>query len=455
MADKSRPVWVWLPGEVTPVECGRFDWSPGLGKFAYSDAYKSRAGAVSIDPINLYFSRSPRPFMTTNLNGVFGVLRDAAPEGFGLDLLLAKHGMEALDEVERMDLAPGDGVGALEVCPSELIDRKVAFMPPSEAELISGLEKEDPGYSARRMVQRLFGAEDTTTLGGEKPKLTVSRTVGDLTEWWIAKLQDRGSAPFLPAREFVAMTLAAKCDIDVAEVRYQRVGPHEVLLVKRFDREVIDGGVKRSLFASAATALRLRSEATREDPDRSYVKLAYELKRWCGDKHQSSADQQRELWRRMAFNALVGNYDDHPRNHGLLHRNGSWQLAPAYDVVAIPRRREDQAMAVNRQGSRIATPEALVMDAELFSYSPREAWETLQGMAQAVHFQWRDLFIQGCGLGDELVEAQRPAFDLSEKIATGVVGVEPSKFERRRKRAAAVAAEVASPAASTDSIKPN
>lgn len=454
MADKARPVWVWLPGEVTPVECGTFEWSPGHGTFAYSDAYRARAGALPIDPINMAFSRSTRPLSTNNMNGVFGVLRDAAPEGFGLDLLLAAHDRETLDEVERMDLATGDGVGAIEVCSPEQIERKVAFVPPSESDLMLGLENADPGYSARRMVQRLSGVDDITTLGGEKPKLTVSRKVGDVTEWWIAKLQDREGLAFLPSREFVAMTLAAKCGVKVAQVRYERVGPHEVLLVKRFDREVVEGGVKRSLFASAATVLRLRTDSTREDPDRSYVKLAYELRRWCGDKHQSSSDQLRELWRRMAFNALVGNYDDHPRNHGLLCRDGSWGLSPAYDIVAIPRRREDQAMSVNRMGSRIATPEALVMDAQLFSYTPREAWETLQGMAHTVHSQWRDLFVQGCGMAEDVLERQRPSFELSEKIAIGAIGVDLSKFERRRRRVTA-AAEVVSAATGTEGIEPN
>jgi hypothetical protein len=101
MADKERPVWVWLPEAVTPVQCGTFAWSPGLGKFAYSDAYKAHGNALPIDPINLPFSRAVKPETTTLMNGVFGVLRDAAPEGFGLDLLLAIHEKEMLDEVER------------------------------------------------------------------------------------------------------------------------------------------------------------------------------------------------------------------------------------------------------------------------------------------------------------------------------------------------------------------
>ncbi|KND61263.1 hipa protein [Candidatus Burkholderia verschuerenii] len=436
MAEKERPVWVWLPGETAPVLCGTFGWSPRLGEFSYSDAYRTRADALPIDPINLPFSRARRPATTTNMNGVFGVLRDAAPEGFGLDLLLAIHEKETLDEVERMDLAPGDGVGALEVCLPEHIERKVDFKPPAFQLLKAGLENVDPGYSARSVVQSLSGADDTTSLGGEKPKLTVSLKADNATAWWIAKLQERGGSPFLPAREFVAMTLARMCGLEAADVRYERVGPHELVLVRRFDRKVVDSGVHRSLFASTATVLRLRSDQTPEDADRSYVKLAYELQRWCGDRSQSFAEQQRELWRRMAFNALVGNYDDHPRNHGLLYRNGSWTLAPAYDVVAFPRRRGVQAMAVNRKGERTATPENLVVDAPSFSLTVSEAWDTLQAMAHTVHSSWRQLYVDACGMSEENLEGQRPAFELAEQIATGASGLDPSAVGRRSRRGA-------------------
>jgi serine/threonine-protein kinase HipA len=232
------------------------------------------------------------------------------------------------------------------------------------------------------------------------------------------------------------MTLARMCGLEVADVRYELAGSHEIVLVKRFDRKIVDGGVQRSLFASAATVLRLRSDQTPEDPDRSYVKLAYELQRWCGDENQSFAEQQRELWRRMAFNALVGNYDDHPRNHGLLYRNGSWTLAPAYDVVAFPRRRGVQAMAVNRAGGRTATPESLVVDAGSFSFTASEAWDALQTMAHTVHSSWRQLYIDRCGMSEENLEGQRPAFELAEQIATGVIGLDPARFERRSRRKA-------------------
>ncbi|WP_334043692.1 type II toxin-antitoxin system HipA family toxin [Burkholderia ambifaria] len=438
MAEQERPVWVWLPGSITPVECGTFTWEPGEGKFLYSQDYLDRKdAAVAIDPINLPFSRSKKPARTTAMNGVFGVLRDAAPEGFGLDLLNAKHGNRTLDEIERMDLAAGDGVGAIEVCRPEEIEKKMSFLPPREEELRDRLARTDVGESITGLVRQLTGDDDGTSLGGEKPKLTVTREIGGKTEWWIAKLQPRNGARLLPAREYVAMKLAQRCGIDVAEVTFERVGVHEVVMVKRFDRKVVDGGVERTLFASGATVLRLDSDTTREDPDRSYPKLAHELRRWSGDhEHRGAVDQQRELWRRMVHNALVGNYDDHPRNHGLLYRDGRWVLSPAYDIVAIPQTPLVQAMAVNRH-SRYASPENLVSDAQVFAYEPVQAWETLREMAATVHSSWRQMFHDECSVSEEDVEILRPAFKLAEGIVTGEMTLDPEIFNHKRRRSVA------------------
>jgi serine/threonine-protein kinase HipA len=441
MAERERPVWAWLPGHTTPVHCGAFCWEPGIGRFSYTDEYRRLEGRLPIDPINLPITRSTKPDRTDSMNGVFGVLRDAAPEGFGLDLLVAKHGREALDEVERMDLAPGDAVGAIEVCAEEFLGRKVAFSPPSEEKLLRELENVDPGISARRVVQSVAGMVDSTSLGGEKPKLTVARNVDGVPQWWIAKLQERGGSPLLPTREYVAMTLARQCGLDVAEVAFRRIGPHEVVLVKRFDRKVTPAGVERSLFASAATALRLRSDATREDDARSYTGLSAELRRWCARGNQSADGQQQELWRRMAFNALVSNIDDHPRNHGLLYRDGGWGLSPAYDIVSMPNQRGGHAMGINRKrlgndrvGERVATPTALLFSAELFSYTQDEAWEILQQLARQVHESWRALFVEACGIDEEDLDRQVSAFQLAADIVSGAAAPDMTTLNPRGRR---------------------
>jgi serine/threonine-protein kinase HipA len=440
VAKRALPAWVWLPGKVTPTECGTFSWEPGRGEFAYADSYRSSAQALPIDPINLPLRHTTKPEITTAMRGVFGVLRDASPEGFGLDLLNAKYQSGMLDELDRMDLASGDGVGALEVCSAERLEHKSAFLPPPEDRLRTALENIDPGLSVRRVVQRIAETDDGTSLGGEKPKLTIARETGSGTEWWIAKLQAPDDPPFLGAREYVGMTLARRCGVRSADVAYRQIGPHAITLVKRFDRKTTPKGTERTLFASAATLLRLKSD-DRDDPGRSYVSLAHEIRRWCGTRDQDPAEEIRELWRRMVVNALIGNYDDHPRNHGVMFVDGSWRLSPAYDVVPIPVRdpeqsRTVQAMAIDRTGSRIVTATALVESAWLFGYGPADAWAAIRDMAAKVHAGWRDLYIDRCGLTEEQAMRQQSAFRFAEKIVIGQESVEPEALAARpgRKR---------------------
>lgn len=79
------------------------------------------------------------------------------------------------------------------------------------------------------------------------------------------------------------MLLARACGVEPAAVEFCRAGPHQVVVVKRFDRLVRDDHqVLRHGFASAQTLLRLDGSATRGDPQRSYPYLAAEVQRWCG-----------------------------------------------------------------------------------------------------------------------------------------------------------------------------
>ncbi len=270
------------------------------------------------------------------------------------------------DELERLERAEGDAVGALAVCDD--IAPKMAFEAPTSerlAELLAALPPERPGSQAVREVKGVGG----TSLGGERPKLTVLHR-GQL---WIAKLQDRGDPPHAPLREYVCMRLAASCGIQAADVDLLRVGEREVVLVRRFDRAVdAHGRTTRRLYASAHTVLRLDA-AIRGDRSRSYVALAQALRRWCGKADVDVTAVQRELWRRMVFNAVCGNGDDHPRNHGVLFEDGRWRLADAFDIAPYPTFSGTLAMAVTREGDMTASRANLLKDCELFGYAREEA----------------------------------------------------------------------------------
>jgi serine/threonine-protein kinase HipA len=396
MTARSKSVWVWLPGQPEPLLCGRFTLEGGVGRFVYDPPYRARPGALALDPLNLPFTRSARGWTETRQGGLFGVFRDASPEGFGLALLEQLQGQALTDPLQRLELSEGDAVGAVEVCDD--IERKQAFQAPTSQALMDflrGLPPERPSSQAVRGVKGLHG----TSLGGERPKLTVMHQ-GQL---WIAKLQDRGDPPHAPLREYLAMRLAARCGLQVAEVAFQRVGEErELLLVRRFDREVdAQGRTLRRLYASAHTVLRL-DHPTRGDRSRSYVALAHELQRWCGRSDVDSSELKRELWRRMAFNALCGNGDDHPRNHGLLFKDGRWGLADAFDIAPYITFSGTLAMAITRDGRSEATQANLLRDCALFGYREDEARQFLRASRDLIVQAWPQELV-ACGYrGDEL-----------------------------------------------------
>jgi serine/threonine-protein kinase HipA len=97
---------------------------------------------------------------------------------------------------------------------------------------------------------------------------------------------------------------------------------------------------------------------------------------------------QRELWRRMAFNALCGNGDDHPRNHGLLYRDGRWGLADAFDIAPYITFSGTLAMAITRDGDSAATTMNLLKNCDNFGYEKAEAQHYLEQSQQTISTGW-------------------------------------------------------------------
>ncbi|HEY3592676.1 MAG TPA: HipA domain-containing protein, partial [Polyangiaceae bacterium] len=123
--------------------------------------------------------------------------------------------------------------------------------------------------------------------------------------------------------EATALSLASAASIRVPPFRLEMVAKRPVLMLERFDRQ----GFRRIPFMSAMTAL------SADDGDsRSYLDIVDSIR---SSGSQPNADLE-ELWRRLVFNVLISNTDDHLRNHGFLHDGVGWRLAPAYDLNPTP-----------------------------------------------------------------------------------------------------------------------
>ena len=223
-----------------------------------------------------------------------------------------------------------------------------------------------------------------TSMGGARPKAVVEDGDG----LWVAKF-NRPDDRWNHARvERAMLLLARECGVQTAASRLETIGDRDVLLVKRFDREKVDAGYRRARMLSALTLL--RADDSHRDRDKwSYVPFAEELRRISSQPKQDAA----ELFRRMCFNALISNTDDHPRNHGVIASDIDWELSPAYDLtpsmpVSIERR--DLALVCGDMG-RYAHADNLLSQATRFLLDRAEAESMIDDMERTVLSRWYDI----------------------------------------------------------------
>ncbi len=388
-------VYITLPGETQAVTAGRFALAADRrgnmeGRFVYGRSYLERPNAVALDPVELKLS--PRTYSTIALSGVFGALRDASPDYWGR-LVIQRHlGSSQPGEMAYLLFSPDDRAGALGFglnqappAPRRTFNQTLDLSAlQAAADAIADDEGgPDPhaatGDADQEQVQRLLMLG--TSMGGARPKAVVE----DHDALWVAKF-NRPDDPWNSARvEQAMLTLARTCGLATAESRVAEVAGRDVLLVKRFDREKSPGGYRRARMVSALTLL--RAEDTYQSRDKwSYVRLAEELRRVCADPARNAA----ELFRRMCFNALISNTDDHPRNHAVIAREQDWHLSPAYDLTPatpISQERRDLAMACGDAG-RTASAGNLLSQSARFLLERSQAEMMLARMEEQVRSTW-------------------------------------------------------------------
>jgi serine/threonine-protein kinase HipA len=165
-----------------------------------------------------------------------------------------------------------------------------------------------------------------SSLGGARPKANVSDPDGNL---WIAKFPSNSDEIDMGAWEMVVHELAAAAGLKGAPAKLMQLsGKHHTFLTRRFDRE---GADTRIHFASAMTLLAQQDGADYQSGV-SYLDLAAFIV-----QHGSQVNANlEELWKRIAFNIMVRNTDDHLCNHGFTLTSQGWELSPAYDMNATP-----------------------------------------------------------------------------------------------------------------------
>jgi serine/threonine-protein kinase HipA len=382
-------VYITLPGQTEPVTAGRFALTvdrrgTAQGRFVYGRRYLERPNAVPLDPIELKFS--PRTYVTASLGGVFGALRDASPDYWGRRIIQRHVGRTQLGELDYLLHSPDDRAGALGFGldqtppgPKRAFNQTLVLAKLQAIAQAIVADEELPADAAHEQVENLLLIG--TSMGGARPKAVVE----DVDGLWIGKFNRPDDAWNSARAEHAMLILARACGITAAESHVVDVAGRDVLLVKRFDRERTPDGYLRARMISALTLL--RTEDTYQSRDKwSYVLLAEELRRVCAEPARNA----KELFRRMCFNALISNIDDHPRNHALIARETDWKLSPAYDLtpsVPISMDRRDLAMQCGDAG-RFANAANLLSQCTRFLLERDEASDIIDTMEKQVRGTW-------------------------------------------------------------------
>ena len=330
----ERQVLVHVDFDGSPVLAGRL-WMRTRGgresaSFEYDRAWLQHPRRFALDPA---LAVGPGPFHTGD--ALFGSIGDSAPDRWGRVLLrraeirrarLEGRTPRTLFESDFLLLVDDEiRLGALRFSSGHggpfLAEPGRGRVPPlvSLSWLLAASTRVTCREEGDDDLQLLIGPG--SSLGGARPKAAVRDRDSSLA---IAKFPHREDDRDIVLWEGVALGLAGHAGIEVPGWRIERVAGLRVLIVRRFDRD----GNRRAPFLSARSMLGVRDN----DP-RSYLEIADAIRYHGATPRRDLA----ELWRRVVFNILVSNTDDHLRNHGFLYEDGrGWRLSPAYDLNPTP-----------------------------------------------------------------------------------------------------------------------
>lgn len=288
-----------------------------VAHFQYGKKYLERADALSLDPIQLPLI--DKEFITPNGFDLFNGIRDAGPDRWGR-YLLDKKFKHPLDELEYITLAGPDRAGALAFSNST---EPFAYSPPRRLDLkicLDAAEQATSGQTGEALERFLnYGP----SLGGARPKATVIWNNKPYVAKFNLSLDKQNEALI----EFATMSLAKHCGLNVPPIDKTIVSGRDIYLIERFDRVNFNDEEIPIHFISGLSATGLHEQDFQEW---SYLALCDAIDQLS----REPAEDKLELFKRMVFNILVYNNDDHMRNHGFIHLgNQSWRLSPLYDVV--------------------------------------------------------------------------------------------------------------------------
>jgi serine/threonine-protein kinase HipA len=351
--------------------------------FQYDDSWLANPAKFSLEPA---LQVGPGPFHTAADTALFGAIGDSAPDRWGRTLMRRMHAAaesgkaRTLQEIDYLLLVDDEArQGALRFAEKEggpfLRPQGVKRIPPlvELPKLLAAAEKFMDEKETGEDLRLLFAPG--SSLGGARPKASVREKDGTLA---IAKFPRKDDENNTVLWEHVALALAHKAGIPVSDSRVETIAEKPVLLLRRFDRN----GERRIPFLSAMSML-----GARDNEPHTYLEIVDALR-----QHGAAAkDDMEALWRRVVFNVLISNTDDHLRNHGFQYTGpDGWRLSPAYDLNPVPVEIKARILSTAISEEDNSASLRLAMDnAGYFDLDAGKASTIAQQVGKAVS-TWRD-----------------------------------------------------------------
>ena len=389
----SAYVWVWMPGSVEPVVAGVIVPAGGLmhGEsvyaFRYAVSYLARRDAISLWEMELALGSEvfdPRvPKLGRDPMALASCLRDGAPDAWGRRVFNLRMGVDASSEAHELTYMLGSGtnrIGALDFQASA-----TDYVPRDDAATLEQLMDLAALVDRGEYIPEALAAaaQHGTSIGGARPKAVLADGDGQL----IAKFSSADDHRPVVKTEGFAMLLAARAGINVAPVEVRRVEGKDVLLVERFDRVPAGRGrFQRRGMLSMLTILGLRAEGSW---GASYALIAQEIRAGVWSDVPGALN---EMFARLVFNILVGNNDDHLRNHAAFWDGRTLALTPAYDLAPTPRSTDtsSQAIAITRDGQRASQLRVALAVAPEFLLDRKVAQAVVDRLRSAITENWHE-----------------------------------------------------------------
>jgi serine/threonine-protein kinase HipA len=350
--------------------------------FRYAESFLGRRDAVALYLPELPLIPGPiRPVAGLN---IAGCIADSGPDAWGQRVILRRlfargslmSGTSESDTLTYLLESGSDRIGALDfqASPTAYVPRSTSATLEELMQAAERLERGEPFSPG--LDDALLGG---SSIGGARPKALLDDNGRKL----IAKFSSSTDPYSVVKAEGVAMELAGRVGINVAVTEVVKCLNRDVLLVERFDRGGVAG--ERQMIVSALTLLELDEMMGRYA---TYPGLADVIR----ERFTKPKETLRELFSRIVFNVLVGNTDDHARNHAAFWDGSRLTLTPAYDICPQARSGGEavQAMAIDRDGFRFSQVVGARDAASTYLLSSSEAREIIDHQIHVIKTQWSD-----------------------------------------------------------------